>query len=98
MSGNETEPAIAAAIEQALAKPGLFVILPHDLSLIPGARQQFQAAATAAGRRLGLEPHSPALDAARQAQAADTPTIPRGDSKKFLANIKEIAAGRVRVE
>jgi hypothetical protein len=95
MSGIDDE-ALAAEIEKALARPGPFLVMPASLRLADGARQAFTAAAKAAGRTLGLQPHSPALDAARK--AADVPTIPRGDSKKFLANIREIAAGRVRVE
>jgi len=100
MTGTYDDALIAAEVEKALARPGPFLILPHNLEGVPGARQQFAAAAKAAGRTLGLEPHNPAIDAARArlAENSDAPAVDRNDHRAFLQNLKGIATGAVRVK
>jgi len=92
---------IARAIQTARTTRGAVIVVPPRIAKLPGAHEAFQDLAAETGRRLLLPSRDPVRAAAETRAAADQPgkaVIPRGDDEAFLKNLKEIAAGRVRVE
>jgi hypothetical protein len=98
---DDARTAIAAAIRVARGTPGKVIVVPPRIAKLPGANEAFQDLAAETGRRLAVPGRDPALQAAIARAAAiesEKPAIPRGDDEAFLRNLRDIAAGKVRVE
>ena len=87
---------IQAAVEAARRQPHGFVFIPADAS--GELRDALTNFAAEAGREVLTKPAENRLDRlAREAAARDVPAVNGKDSRAFLENLKDIAAGKVRV-
>jgi hypothetical protein len=95
---------LAAALDEARRNPSPVLVMPNSLLAIPGARDAFSRLAKVTGRMFGLQPHDPAMNAALASAAARTAsigerrTIDRHDKAAVLANLADIASGKVKCE
>ena len=88
---------IQAAVEAARRQPHAFVFVPADAS--PEMSDALRAFAAESGREVLLKPAENRLDRlAREAAARDIPTVNGNDPGAFLANLKDIASGKVKVK
>ena len=87
---------IQQAVEEARLRHGKFVFVPAGAS--PEMREALTAFAAESGRQV-MDRHvtSHGQRVAGEAAARDVPVVTAGDDAAFLAKLREIAAGRVKV-